>query len=237
MQTFHCPNCGAGLPAHVTKLAIAACEFCGTSFRLSTTTTPEPDMGNLLLGADFSSKHIPGWEILNEDKLTFVKGGVPEMRGTFTFDANKSFYVLKSSGFLDDFDASVNVKFTEGLLDKTRAGFYLRFSEEGGFGLLVSAQSSYTFGVFLKDAGGKLVWQKILPWTNHTALNHGFNINNRLRVICNHDSFRVYLNGVLATSFKDARFPAGTLYLTADPGDNGIGGFAFSDLQVREVPR
>lgn len=237
MKSLNCPNCGAALPAQAIKFDIATCEFCGTSFRISSTLTPQPDMGDLLLGADFSDKHMPGWEVLNADKLTFLNGDQPEMYGVFKPDATKSHYVLKSSGFLDDFDASVSIKFTHGTLDKTRAGFYLRFTDDGGFGFLISAQSSYTYGIFTKDSENKLVWQKILAWTSHTALKYGFNVSNRLRVICDRDRFRVYLNGVLATSFKDSRFQAGTFYLTVDPGADGLdGGFAFSDLQVREVP-
>lgn len=235
MKSLNCANCGAALSAQAIRFDIATCEFCGTSFRIPNTLTPEPDMGDLLLGADFADAHMPGWEVLNADKLKFLKGDPPEMFGVFKPDLTKSHYMLKSSGLLDDFDAGVNIKFTQGTLEKIRAGFYLRFTDDGGFGLLVSAQSSYTLGSFIKDAEGKLIWQKILAWTNHTALRHGFNVSNRLRVICNRDSFRVYLNGVLATSFKDARFPAGTLYLTVEPGDGLDGGFAFSDLQVREV--
>lgn len=237
MKPLNCPNCGAALSARSVSLDLATCEFCGTSFRIPKTLTPEPDMGDLLLGADFSNNHMPGWEVLNADKLKFHKNEPPEMRGIFKHDPSKSHYALKSSGFLDDFDASVNIKFTEGTLDKIRAGFYLRFTDEGGLGFLVSAQSSYTVGIFLKSTDGILTWQRLLAWTNHTALKHGFNVYNRLRVVCNRDSFRVYLNGVLATSFKDARFSAGTLYLTVEPGDGIDGGFAFSDLQVREVPK
>lgn len=68
------------------------------------------------------------------------------------------------------------------------------------------------------------------------ALREGFNESNRLRVICKGDSFRVYLNGVFAGSFKDNQFSVGRVYLAVDPGEKQHGVFAFSDLQVREVP-
>lgn len=214
---------------------IATCEFCGTSFRIPKTLTPEPDMGDLLLGADFSSQIMPGWEALNLDKLNFYKGPPSELRGRFAPQVN-SYYALRSSGLFDNFDASVNIKYTEGDKEWIRAGFYARFTDDGGYAFLVSAQASYTFGVFVKDAKGELVFQKIMAWAYHNALRSGLNEVNRLRVICNEDSFRVYLNGVLATSFKDSRFSMGKLYLAVEPSEKSAIGVAFSDLQLREVP-
>lgn len=237
MKSLNCPNCGATLIEKNLKRDIASCEYCGTSFRVPKSLTPEPDMGDLLLGANFSSNVMPGWQLFNEDKLTFHKGNPNEMRCRFTPKKDEAFYVLKSSGLLDDFDASVTLRFTEGKEDMTRAGFYFRFTEDGGYSIFISAISSYQVGVFTKDMEkNKLVWNRILPWTSHTALKQGFNQSNRLRVICNREQFRVYFNGVLAASFKDSTWSVGKFCLTVDPYNN-TGGFAFSDLQVREVPK
>lgn len=193
-------------------------------------------MGDLLLGADFSSQTMPGWETLNLDKLTFRASTPAELHGKFAPQAN-SYYVLKSSGLFDNFDMSANIKFTEGTKEWIRAGFYTRFTPEGGYGFLVSAQASYTFGAFVKDANGELVFQSIMAWAYHTALRAGLNQANRLRVICKEDNFRVYLNGVLATSFKDSKFKMGKLYLAAEPSEKSAIGVAFSDLQLREAPK
>lgn len=194
-------------------------------------------MGDLLLGADFSRKVMPGWEVLNPDKVTFHTGTPAEARGTFPPKTSGAYYMLRSSGLLDDFDVSVSIKITNGLKESVLAGIYPRLSDDGGYGFLVSVQASYTFGFFEKDPnGGALTWRNLLPWTYHTALREGFNESNRLRVICNGDSFRVYLNGVLAGSFKDNQFSVGRIYLAVDPGEKQHGGFGFSDLQVREVP-
>jgi len=194
-------------------------------------------MGNLLLGADFSHKVMPGWEVLNEDKTTFHKAEPPELRGTFPPKTAGAYYMLRSSGLLDDFDVSVSIKFTSGSKEDVRAGIYPRLSNDGGYGFLISVQASYTFGFFEKDEkDGMLSWKRLLPWTSHTALREGFNESNRLRVICNHDSFRVYLNGVFAGSFRDNQFSVGRVYLSVDPGEKQHGRFTFSDLQVREAP-
>ena len=235
MKSLNCPNCGAAISAQLAKLDVVTCEFCNTSFRIPKTNTPEADMGDLILGADFSSNIMPGWEFLNQDKLKFHKGNPNEVRAVFSTLPNKIHYVLKSSGLLDDFDASVTMRFTEGDEKMLRAGAYLRFSDLGGYTFLVSAISTYQVGVFTKDKDGNLVWKAIINWTLHTALRAGLNQNNRLRVICDGDQFRLYLNGVLATSFKDSTISVGPFYLAVDPYSTVDAVFAFSDLQVREV--
>ncbi len=236
MKALNCPNCGAALPARSLIDDIAACEFCGTSFRIPKSLTPEPYMGDLLLGADFSQRINPGWELVNEDKLTFHKGPPAELRGKFKPQVN-SYYALKSSGFLDNFDVSATIRFLDGDKEWIRAGFFFRHTTEGGYGIMVSVQASYTFGYVAKDENGDLLFYKIMPWAYHTALRSGNNEFNRLRVICNGDNFRIYLNGVLATSFQDDKFKMGKFYLAAEPSEKSSIEVGFSDLQVREVPR
>ena len=235
MKPYNCPNCGGAFPTDKLNTEFVTCEFCGTTFRVPKTLTPEPDMGDLLLGADFSRKPIPGWELLNEDKLTLHSDGdSSELRGAFSAHT-RTYYLLKGSGLIDNFDASVSMKFLDGNIEWIRTGFYTRFSDEGGYGFLVSAQGSYTFGLFVKDKNGELIWQKLMAWTYHTALHSGLHLENRLRVICNQDRFRVYLNGVLAASFKDTRFEVGKLYLAVEPSEKSNVGIAFSNLELREV--
>lgn len=193
-------------------------------------------MGDLLLGADFGKKTMPGWEAVNEDKLTFHKGHPAELRGKFPPQFN-SYYMLKSSGFLDNFDVSATLRFLDGDKEWIRAGFFFRHTSEGGYGIMVSAQASYMFGYVEKDEKGELLFYKIMPWAYHTALRPGMNEFNRLRVICKDSNFRIYLNGVLATSFQDERFKMGKLYLAAEPSEKSSMELGFSDLQVREAPR
>ena len=235
MHSLNCPNCGAALPARAIKADLAACEFCGTTFRIPKTLTPEPDIGDLLLGADFGSKVMPGWEVINEEMLTFHKGRPSELHGKFKPNLN-TYYVLKSSGFFDDFDASVNMKFTDGDKEIIRAGFYPRYTpEHGGYVVFVSAQASYTVGYFVKDKKDELVWETLMAWAYHTALRPGLHETNRLRLICHGDRFRIYLNGVLATSFKDDRFKRGKLFFAVAPTEKSNLDITLSELQLREV--
>lgn len=236
MKALNCPNCGAALPAQSLKGGFAACEFCGTSFHVSPTLTPQPDMGDLILGADFSQKDMPGWEAENEDNLTFHAGPPPEIRCKFKAHSN-SYHVLKTSGFMDNFDVSVSIRFFEGKKEWVHGGLFLRHNTaEGGYGVKVSMQATYSFGYIAKDANGQLTFSKIMPWASHSALRPGYEELNRLRVICKGSSFRVYLNGVFATSFVDERFRMGKIFLVADPGEKSSIEMGFSNLQVREAP-
>lgn len=235
MKSINCPNCGAALPACVLKDDIAVCEFCGTSFRLPKTLTPELDMGDLILGADFSQKNMPGWETMNDDMLNVHKGTSPELRARFKPHSN-SYHVLKSSGFMDNFDVSVSIRFFEGEKEWIHAGMFLRHDTNvGGYGVKISVQATYTFGYIAKDDKNQLTFYKIMPWAAHHALRPGLKETNRLRVICHGSSFRVYLNGVFATSFQDERYKLGKIFLVADPSEKSSIEVGFSDLQLREA--
>ncbi|MEN9562390.1 MAG: hypothetical protein RIR73_634 [Chloroflexota bacterium] len=235
MRSLSCPNCGAALPARNLKDDIATCEFCGTSFRIPKTLTPEADMGDLILGADFSQKTMPGWETVNEEMLSFHKSDPSEMRAKFKPHSN-SYHVLKSSGFLDNFDVSVSIRFLEGKEEWVHAGLFLRHDTSvGGYGVKVSMQGTYNFGYIAKDDKDQLTYYKIMPWASHHALRAGLKETNRLRVICNGSSFRIYLNGVFATAFQDERYKMGKVFLVADASEKSSIEVAFSELQLREA--
>ena len=194
-------------------------------------------MGDLILGADFSQKTFPGWETENEGNLTFHASHPSEIRGRFKPHSN-SYHMLKTSGFLDDFDISVSIRFLEGEKEWIHAGVFLRHNtSEGGYGVKISVQATYTFGYSTKDENGQLMFNKIMPWAHHSALRAGYKEVNRLRVICQGSSFRIYLNGVFATSFQNERYKMGKIFLVADATENSSIEVRFSDLQVREVPR
>ena len=235
MKALTCPNCGGTLSAASLKNDFATCEFCGTTFRMATTATPEPDMGDLLLGADFTNETLPGWEIVRDGEITFYKGDPPELRGFYKPRLN-SYYVLISSGFLDDFDASVSIKFTEGDEKLITAGLYPRMTNDGGYAVYISALGSYNIGYFTTQENSKdFKWYTIVDWTSHASLRKGKDVTNRLRVIMDGEKMRVYINGVLATSLKDNRHKMGKLHLVCEPNGETNLGVAYSDLQVREV--
>ncbi|MEW6405253.1 MAG: hypothetical protein AB1649_25960 [Chloroflexota bacterium] len=237
MQALNCPNCGAALPAHAAKLNVVTCEFCNTTFRVPRSFTPEPDMGDLLLSADFSKKPMPGWGLLNEANTMLIGGNPACIRAQF--DAQTGVYdILATSGLYDNLDASVTMTFLEGNVEYVRAGMFLRYQAKvGGYGFLVSAQCSYKMGFYEAKEDGSLTWKDIIPWTSHTALRAGLNQSNRLRVLANGDRLRVYLNGVMATSIKHDKFDVGKVTVSVEPCKESNITVAFSDLQLREVIR
>jgi len=237
MKALTCPNCGAALSAAALKNDPVTCEFCGTSFRISRTATPEPDMGDMLLGADFANETLPGWEIIRDGEMSFHKGNPPELRGLYKPRLN-SYYVLISSGFLDDFDSGISIRFTEGDEKLITAGLYLRINNEGGYAVYISPLGQYNIGYFTVDTtSNNFKWNTLVDWTSHASLRKGKDVTNRLRVIMDGEKMRVYLNGVLATSLKDNRYKMGKLHVVAEPNGETNLGVAYSDLQVREVVR
>ena len=237
MKALNCPNCGASVTIHTIKADLAVCEFCNTTFHIPKNLTSESGIGALLLGADFGSKTLPGWEVIDPAKLTFHRGNPSELRGQYG-PRISAYYVLKTSGYFDDFDVGINIRFTDGDEKLIMAGLYPRFTEAGGYAVYMSAIGSYVIGYFTKDEKNEWKWGTLMDWTNHSAIRAGMHQNNHLRVVCDGERFRVYLNGMLATSFKDGHFKLGKLCVVAEPnGDNTNLGIAFSDLQLREVAR
>ncbi len=235
LVTLNCPNCGAALPRSSSRADVVTCEYCNTTFRVPKSLTPEPDMGDLLLGADFSRKPILGWQFQNEDKITLAASPAPELRVKFGA-SDLVHYMLQTSGVFDNLDASVTVRFLAGEVGWIRVALFLRYTPgPGGYGFFISAQGTYMFGYYEKPADSDLAWRTIMDWTSHAALRSGLEQPNRLRVVANGKRIQVYLNGVMATSFQDTRFEVGQVRLAVEPSGKSAAEVAFSDLQLREV--
>jgi len=235
MDKLICPNCGAALPASAATSDVITCQYCGVTFRTSRTPTPEPDLGNLILGADFRQDDLPGWNFPNQDNVQFVHATPPELR--FKYPANAGlWYALNSSGIYDDVDASVSIRFHEGDPDIIDAGLVLRYRKTiGSYCILISPLGTYVIGAYEKGTGEGLDWKVIMSWTKHSALKKGLEQVNRLRALIRGNHLRVYLNGVLASSIHDDRFDEGDIRLAAEASEKSAVDVSYSDLQVREV--
>ncbi len=235
MDQLICPNCGAPLPASAANSEVVTCPYCNITFRIPRTQIPEPDMGNLILGADFRQAPIAGWSFPNKDNVRLSNGAQSELR--FKYPAVSGlWYALNSSGYFDDVDASVSITFYDGKEDDIDAGLVLRYRKSiGSYFVLISPLGTYTIAYYEKGEDESLHWKTIMNWTKHDALRKGLNQVNRLRFIANGDHLRVYLNGVLATSIHDNRYDEGEVLLAAEGTDKSIVDVGFSDLQLREV--
>ncbi len=230
MEKLACPSCGAALSVRAQPKDVITCDYCGVSFRIPDSLTPEPEMGDLLLGANFSDFKVPGWRVYTPEHLKFKPGPPPELWASLP-KSDRIHTVVSTPGPFDDFDASVTIRFIEGHREYASAGMEVRASDAGDYVVRVSAQGTFQVGWHDKDAwGGTLV-----NWTAHPALRDEMGASNRLRVILRGQQMRVYLNGVLATSLQDGRFPGGKVRVVVSPGAKSPIVAAFSDLQLREA--
>lgn len=236
LDALVCPNCGAALPPNRAAGTLVRCEYCNTSFRVPRSLTPEPDMGDLLLGADFSRKPVVGWAFPNEDNVTLVPGSPSELRVKFA-PADMLNYVLNSTGHFDDVDASVSMRFYEGELKRIDGGISLRYQRGvGSYVFLLSPLGTYSVGCYVPSAdGSSMDWKSLLGWTEHAAIRQGLNQLNRLRVTASGDRFRMYINGVLATTMHDTRYVTGQVLLDAEGSRSSPIDAGFTDLQLRDV--
>jgi hypothetical protein len=230
LQELYCLNCGAAL-AEVIPGTVATCQYCGATFRVPVSLTPEPEIGDLLLGADFRDPAVPGWTVFSQDKLEFRPGSPAELWVNFP-TSDLLHPILRTPGPLDDFDVSVSMRFIEGAYSLIHAGFEVRSGDDGDYVISLSAQGTFRVGWHDKSEwGGNLV-----PWSEHPSLRKEMGAANRLRVILRGSRMRVYLNGVLAASLHDTRFSFGYIRLVIAPGKDAPPlVVAFSDLQLREV--
>lgn len=236
LNALICPNCGGTLAPPAPGIAVVTCQFCGTTFSVAKSLTPQADMGSLVLGADFSRKPIEGWGFPNEDMVRLIPGQKPELRAKFP-KAPTLYYALNSSGFFDNIDASVSFTFYSGNLQDLDAGISLRYRQGiGSYTALVSPLGTYSVGYYHPGASNDgMDWESIVKWTKHSAIRPGLNQTNRLRLIANGEHLRVYLNGVMATTLHDSKYDEGEVRLSSEPGSQDDGEVGFTDLQLREV--
>ncbi len=231
LQELNCANCGATLAIDAPKGRVIDCEYCGTSFRVPSSLTPQPELGDLILGADFRDPEVPGWVIPYKDKIQFKNDQGPELWANFE-PADVIYPAIRTPGSFDDFDISVTIRFIEGNYEQMSAGFELRYGDIGDYVFRISAQGTFQIGWHKEKEWG----DTLVKWTTHPNLRTEIGDANRLRVALQGEKIRVYLNGVLATSLRDNRFESGLIRVIVSPGyekPNTV--VAYSDLQLRET--
>jgi hypothetical protein len=234
IQTLTCPNCGYPLPAGTVAGSIVKCAACGTTFKLPTSMTPEPDLGELLLGADFRDPQIPGWKVYRWEKPAVFGQfqGIPEWQVILAAEKeHRTDFLISTPGPIDDFDVSAGIRFLSGDEKNFFVGFDLRVSDAGYYQAVIDSTGHFRVSWYDKtEWGGQLV-----PWSDHPSLKSGLGELNTLRAILRGTLLRIYLNGVLAVSLHDTRFSAGKVRLMAGSYDQEMR-LAVSNLQLRDVP-
>ncbi len=228
---IQCANCGAAIEPSAAQGNIVTCGYCGTTFRGAGSLTPQPQMGDLLLGADFRDPTAPGWILSTPEHMEFRPGSPAELWATFPA-SDLIHPVVRTPGPLEDVDASLTIRFIEGSREFVSAGFEFRAWDAGDYVARISAQATFSLGWHQQNTwGGDLI-----GWTSHPALRPNPGEANRLRVVARGEQLRIYLNGVLAASLRDGRFGHGRVRVVVAPGAQIRAVVAFSDLQLREAP-
>lgn len=233
LNHFECPSCGApfkinsGQPAGILK-----CQYCGKSFQVNPDQDAPVGDSAILLQADFNDPNLPGWEKVNADKQVIVPGEQPSLAATFQ-PSDRVHYILKTSGYFEDQDIRVKIRFLEGHQEYIRAGVCTRYEDaKGGYCVLVSAQQTYILGLYETPPGGEMAWRSIMNWRFHSSLKPGLNQDNELRVVHQGTQLSIYLNGVLATSITDSQYRRGQSHLAAEPSEKTSIKVAFTDLVI-----
>ena len=116
-------------------------------------------------------------------------------------------------------------------------------SPESSFGVLMRMQNNDQFyrfditgsGLFMverRDADGR--WTQFLDdWTASDAINQGFNVPNRLKVVAQGSKLSFFANDILLHQIDDVIFPSGGIALDAGTFGQGDLQVAFDNLVVR----
>ncbi|MCX6056144.1 MAG: hypothetical protein NTZ74_14775 [Chloroflexi bacterium] len=233
-QFFDCSICGAPVELPLAHTTICDCPYCGRSVQVPAALNPYLSRGKLLQRVDFNDPRLPGWEQVHPENQKLVPGNPVELQANYP-PSDLVHYILKTSGFFEDLDAAVTIRFLEGDCGLISAGMFLRYQDgSGGYCILISAQSSYVLGCYETPPGGELVWKTIMDWKSHSALLAGLNQSNRVRMVALGSHLKVYLNEMLATSIRDDLYQKGQFHLAAEPGNKSSISVAFSNLELRE---
>ncbi len=218
---IQCPRCGAPVEQVDPQTGLAVCAYCGTSFAWRETSEAGVSRGrNMLLQTDFRDAALTGWALLNTEHVHLVKHPQPALRAEVP-PSDKVYYVLRSAGWYDDADVSVDIQFERGGRDTGRAGLILRHQDgKGSYNIFLSLQGTYMMGYYAWDEDeASVTWHSLMGWTKHAALKTGTGVRNRLRVAAYGDRFRIYLNGVLASTLRHSLHTQGQVRLAVESGE------------------
>lgn len=232
-SSLDCPSCGAPIQQPPNYSAgVIKCQYCGKSLHLPKKTKSELNDPGILYRADFNDPNLTGWERINPDKLSLINGLDPEMHASFP-PSERVHFVLKTSGYLDDQDMRVKIRFLQGNSDLIHAGVCARYQDGiGGYCALITPNQQYIIGCYETPPGGEMAWRAIVSWRFNSALKAGLDVTNELRFVLKGVQLSVYLNGVLATSMKDTLYSKGQSHLAVEPSNRSNIFVVFSDLII-----
>jgi hypothetical protein len=129
-----------------------------------------------------------------------------------------------------DFALEVDARRVSGPPDN-EFGVLVRYQPETDEYYLFAISSNGFFSVQKYQANE---WQKLVDWTESTAILQGEEVN-RLRVTGQGDKMRFFVNGEPLTQVEDTSFRSGSIGLLASTNEKGGVAVAFDNLRVRSL--
>jgi ribosomal protein L7/L12 len=209
IRDLRCTNCHAPL-GDLSSGHVVTCRYCGTPLRV----TGFGVAGATLLELTPAKPDMPGWtQHLREaprwagSPIELV-GAVP---GEIEPGKGSSWDVVRSVATFDDFDATATLRLWEGNLDTSHGGLKFRRNDAGLYQLAVSTNGKLSL-YYLATNGPHVT---LAAWGPHPAVRSGRGEPDTLRVVCEGDRIRAFVNGTLVVSARDGSSAYGSIGLFA----------------------
>lgn len=223
IRELRCTHCHAPLRPERASAGLVACEYCGTTLRVSGFG------GAVLSAADFRDRRMTGWSTAASEEIELTPGPPPELLARFG-PTTGTRNLLTSAATFDDFDASVTLRLLWGDLTSTYAGLKFRRDATGYYEVCVHTKG--LVGVHYIAIRPPAV-RTLVGWTTQPAVRTEPGAPNQIRVICIRDRIKVLINGEQIASLRDDANAFGTVGIF---GSSDVPmAVAFSALVVREV--
>jgi hypothetical protein len=157
-----------------------------------------------------------------------VKGGVYDMTGIRPTGGRLRWSYYNQT--FDDFSFDVSTRQTQGSQGNA-AGIVFRGSSAltNRYEFLISVNGVYMIHKYVSGVRTELV-----PWTANARIKRGYNIWNRLRVVCIGPSMEFYINGGLVRTLTDSSLSSGRPGVVAVDIDTDTNVFQFEDALLEQ---
>jgi hypothetical protein len=192
----------------------------------ATPTESGPRPGTLLYKESFGDA-TSGWDEFDEDDTW-----AGYVDGEYRVGVYRANYMAWGNPEPDQeftgYQVEVDARQVEGPVDNN-FGLLLRYQSDGDdfYWFQISADGYYSF-----DLRQDSEWTSLVDWVESDAIRQGLDATNRLKVICEGNQFRFYVNDVFLGEVADSSVSLGSIGLAAGAFDEPGVVIHFDDLSV-----
>ena len=192
----------------------------------ATPTESAPGLGALLYEESFGDA-TSGWDEFDDDDTW-----AGYVDGEYRVGVYRANYMAWGNPQPDQeftgYQVEVDARPVEGPVDNN-FGLLLRYQPEGDdfYWFQISADGYYSF-----DLRQDSEWTSLVDWMESDAIRQGLDATNRLKVICEGNQFRFYVNDVFLGEVVDSSLSLGSIGLAAGAFDEPGVVIHFDDLSV-----